>query len=244
MIGSNQHVYVACEVGWDLPGTVWWCLQMISVIGWPARAALLLGRLRRKPVEERMNDGLWPLFWTGCVLYISCSGSWYPLRLPGVAQTILGVGSLPLAISCHSNGYEFLCRTMGANIEPTKYLPGGETVARDAYGRLINWRWLKKLASAILFGALLLGSIWDRTCNTDPNSIDSCAVWRLGTIDMIYSGAFHSRLSTGVSAPVDPDELRAMVSSKMCLSPEVKASFASHRPSVRFNSTDVLTQRY
>ena len=48
--------------------------------------------------------------------------------------------------------------------------------------------------------AICVGCVWDRTCNTDPNSIDACAPWRLGTIDMMYQNVMHARLSTGTKS--------------------------------------------
>ena len=69
-----------------------------------------------------------------------------------------------------------------------------------------------------------------RTCNTDPNSVDACASWRLGTIDMLYQNRAHARLSTGEQSHFAATGMKKLIREEFCLPRDVKQSFASHRP--------------
>jgi hypothetical protein len=104
---------------------------------------------------------------------------------------------------------------------------GGSAAAQKM---LLDKKWWR---SVLLLGAvcaLCIGSIWDRTCNTDPNSVDACASWRLGTIDMLYQNRAHARLSTGEQSHFAATGMKKLIQEEFCLPRDVKQSFASHRP--------------
>ena len=99
------------------------------------------------------------------------------------------------ALSCSAAGQKLLRRCLGlkppVDSGPSLYRrlnepvgPGGDGSAL-ATKMLLDKRWWRGVLTLSAVCALAVGSVWDRTCNTDPNSVDACASWRLGTIDMM-----------------------------------------------------------
>ena len=90
--------------------------------------------------------------------------------------------------------------------------------------------WWRRFGVAVALGYFAVGLAWDRTCNTDPNSVDACAPWRLGTLDMMYRNAAHARLSTGVRPRLTPTAMRELLTNDFCLPRKTFESFLERRP--------------
>ena len=85
---------------------------------------------------------------------------------------------VPLMLSCSSGGQEMLRRCLGlkppVDSGPSLYRhepagPGGDGSAIAAK-MLLNVKWWRGVLTLSAVSALAVGSVWDRTCNTDPNS--------------------------------------------------------------------------
>lgn len=84
---------------------------------------------------------------------------------------------------------------------PSDLEGGGGVATAITKKMLLDKKWWRGVLFLAGVCGLCIGSIWDRTCNTDPNSADACGAWRLGTMDLMYQNAMHARLSTGVVSP-------------------------------------------
>ena len=160
--------------------------------------------------------------------------------MPGLGEVVAAIAAVPLMLSCSSGGQKMLRRCLGlkppVDSGPSLYRrlnepagPGGDGSAIAAK-MLLNVKWWRGVLTLSAVSALAVGSVWDRTCNTDPNSVDACAPWRLGTIDMMYGNVAHARLASTAKSRFVPAAMQNLIRTEFCLPREVKQSFVAHRP--------------
>lgn len=167
---DNTKRHVSCVAGATWPGRCWQLLRAAGGLGWVGRGLQRARALRRVGLADgRLGDRLMPALGVGAVLLMVL---WYR-NLAGAADLLL-VGSALL-----------LCTGAGRTrpgMGGAGRLPSPEK-ARHRVGQpvVVLAAGLPGFArrGVVILGvaAVAAGLGWDRSCNTDPKSVDACAPW-------------------------------------------------------------------